>query len=759
MDDWSGNADGLKTRIEALSGVTEAQQKKVELLKEKYKEVAEEKGKNSKAAQDLEIYLNNETKKLNENKKELDDVNGKLKNFTQETDSAGDKTKKFDGLLDGLKTSLKNMGSVAADAAVTSIKAVSAAAIGAAAGAFKLATDAGEAADELLTLSAKTGISTQKLQEMQYASRFVDVELETMTGSMNKLTKNMDSARNGSEGAQNAFKALNINITDQNGQLRDSKVVWEETIGALGNVKNETERNALAMKIFGKSATELNPLIKAGTDELNRLGVEANKVGAVLSDESVMNAGKFDDMMQTLQASSKGLAMNLGVAVMPAISSVVSEAQAMIPKVIEAIKTGDWNSAGTALSQGVNNVLGGITKSLPGLLTVGTEIISGIAKTIAEAVPQVLPAVIDSAVTLINTIVKIWKDNGPNLIKTGVEALMTLIKGLSDTIPDLVSAATDIFLSFIDTLMANLPKLVDTAISIILKLALGLIDALPKLIKEIPKIIEGIVNTLSDNLPKIMDAAAKIIVALAKAIITNLPEILQAAVEIMGSLLKGLLNGIKGILSFVPKLFSEIGKALGEVKWIQLGKDIISGIASGIAAAASSIAEGVVKAAKGALDAAKKALGIESPSRVFKNEVGTQIGAGMAEGISGSEDLVKNATTKVSKSITAIDISNGFGKKINDSIKGANFGLINNLAADVYSSSKSVGNAIVIAERNSGVDNTNSFSDSREAPGRKLVINIENNGTVVGSNGMKEFAQIVSNEIGMKLGLSQGGEF
>jgi hypothetical protein len=80
---------------------------------------------------------------------------------------------------------------------------------------------------------------------MSYASRFVDVDLETMTGSMAKLTKSMDGARGGTGDTAKAFKTLGISVTDGNDNLKDSKQVWTEAIGALGNIKNETERDAL----------------------------------------------------------------------------------------------------------------------------------------------------------------------------------------------------------------------------------------------------------------------------------------------------------------------------------------------------------------------------------------------------------------------------------------------------------------------------------------------------------------------------------
>ena len=104
--------------------------------------------------------------------------------------------------------------------------------------------------------------------KFQYASDLIDVSMETLTGTMSRMIRTMNTARQGNKQAQEAFDQLGIAITDANGQLRDGETVFNETIKALGNIANETERDAIAMQIFGRSARDLNPLIKGGADRL-----------------------------------------------------------------------------------------------------------------------------------------------------------------------------------------------------------------------------------------------------------------------------------------------------------------------------------------------------------------------------------------------------------------------------------------------------------------------------------------------------------
>jgi phage-related protein len=473
-----------------------------------------------------------------------------------------------------------------------------------------------------------------------------------MTGSMVKLTKSMDGARDGSKKQAAAFETLGVKVKDSNGNLRDSKQVWLETIDALGAVGNETERDALALELFGKSAQDLNPLIKAGSAELSRLGQEANDLGVVMGDDAVKAAGAFDDSMQKLDASVQGIGRNIGVAVMPGIQAAVTAAASVTPQVIQAIQTGDWAGAGTAVTGAINGILQQAAAALPGLMTLGATIIGELVNTISASIPAVLPAVIAAVLLLLTTLVQTVTENGPMLIQTGIDAIMTLVNGLVEALPQLVDMAIVLVLALVDGLLAALPQLVEAAIKLVVTLAEGLIKALPELIKQAPKIIKAIVETLLKNMPLLIDGAITLIVELAKALISNLPLIASAAVEIMVGLVKGFVGAIPQMLAAIPKLFGEMGKAVMSVNWGELGGNMIKGIGEGIKNTAKSLAEGVKNAAQKALEGAKNFLGIRSPSRVMRDEVGKMIGAGMAEGITSSTRKVQSAMGGLTEQLT-----------------------------------------------------------------------------------------------------------
>ena len=159
MGDWGKNADGLSNRIESLTKITELQRQKIENLNEIYKKTAEEKGENSKAAQNLQIQINKETESLNKNLLEIERNTKSLNDFGDEEQDAEKKTSSLTGTLDKLGSGLAKAGGTVAKAAAVGVAAVGTASVAAAAGAFELAKSVGETADDLLTMSAKTGIS------------------------------------------------------------------------------------------------------------------------------------------------------------------------------------------------------------------------------------------------------------------------------------------------------------------------------------------------------------------------------------------------------------------------------------------------------------------------------------------------------------------------------------------------------------------------------------------------------------------------
>ena len=192
-------------------------------------------------------------------------------------------------------TSLENAGrqmqgvSMAAAAVVASLGAIS----------YK----AGQNADDLNTLSKVYSINTTDLQKYAVTADLVDVSVEDIAKSHVKLEKSMYSAQNGSKAQTEAFEKLGVSVTNADGSLRDSDAVWQDTIAALGTMTNETERDAIAQQLMGKSAANLNPLIEDQGETYKNLTDTLAKYDLDFVDQETLDkANQFNDQLDTMKA-------------------------------------------------------------------------------------------------------------------------------------------------------------------------------------------------------------------------------------------------------------------------------------------------------------------------------------------------------------------------------------------------------------------------------------------------------------------------
>lgn len=318
---FAKDTEQLTQKSSLLSDKIALQAQKVELTKKAYDDARASGEMNEQQLDALySAYLQNETalSKLNN---ELHDNDEKVRNSETSTRTFGDTIRgvasaigvdvspavealasKFDGVSESTGTAVLTLGTM-----VTTLG--------------KMALSTASHAGEVEELSHKYGLAVSTVQELMYAEDYLEVSVDQIGSSMQKMTKNMDAARGGTGDAAEAFKKLHIKITESNGQLRDSEQVFYNTIDALGKVQNETERNALSMSIFGKSASELNNLILEGSKGMIGYQQDAHKVGAVMSDELVSSAASTDDAMEQLKEKFKGVGTTLGSSVLPVIDT------------------------------------------------------------------------------------------------------------------------------------------------------------------------------------------------------------------------------------------------------------------------------------------------------------------------------------------------------------------------------------------------------------------------------------------------------
>jgi len=337
LTDAIGNTGEKLKALKANQADVEQQMKDGKIGEEVYRDFQREVIKTESQLKSLEDQLKNVNNKWNDSAKALG-------NFGKKTEDLGNK-----------------------------LTPVSKVAAGALTGLVGIAVGAGAAADDINTLSKQTGLSVEEIQKFQMASDTIDVSMDTLTGSLSKLTKNMAGAKDGTGPAAEGFAQLGVSVLDSQGNLRDNEDVFFESIDALGKMTNETERDALAMSLFGKSAQDLNPLILGGADALREMGDAADAKGMILSQEEIDKANEMQDTLDSIKAESMQGLMKMGAELGPVLIPVFEAIGGAIKGVIDWFSGLDEGTMATILV-----ILGVVAAVAPVLIVIG-KVATGIS--------------------------------------------------------------------------------------------------------------------------------------------------------------------------------------------------------------------------------------------------------------------------------------------------------------------------------------------------------------------------------------------
>ena len=273
-----------------------------------------------------------------------------------------------------------------------------------------------------------------------------------------------------------------------------------------------------------------------------------------------------------------------------------------------------------------------------------------------------------------NNVVSIIGEQGTQMIASGSNAFANFINGISEKIPELIPKALEMLVTLSDALIVNLPVIVDAGVNLLKSIVQGIINGLPTLITDGPRIINAFSEAIFSALGTLLVTGFQMISSLGKGLWDNRGLILDNAGEIFlaflnvfslsklfslgGSLITNLKNGIKNFASSPVNTLKEIATnsidAIKNLKWKTVGKNIIEGIAIGFSDAGNIIIEAVKDVAGDAIDGIKKLLGIKSPSRVFRDEVGKMMGLGLAVGVEESTSTVTDAMKNLTESTMGV---------------------------------------------------------------------------------------------------------
>lgn len=314
-----------------------------------------------------------------------------------------------------------------------------------------LAVKAGQAADDINTLAKQTGLSTEEIQKFQYAAELIDVPIETLTKSMAKNIKSMKGVQDGTKLSTEAYKKLGVEVLNSDGSLRDGQTVYNEVINALGGMANETDRDALAMELLGKSAQELNPLILGGADALKQYGDEAEAAGLILSEDTLNAANEFNDALDTIKAKGTASFMGIGASIATNLLPYIDGIFAALESVIGWISENGEKILGWVIALGVGLaalnvviIIQNLVKAFSAwkLATEGMTIAQAALNLIMSLNP--IGLVVAAIAALTAGIVYLWKTN---------EDFRNALIGIWDAIKSTIKGAIDFIVAPIDFLI------------------------------------------------------------------------------------------------------------------------------------------------------------------------------------------------------------------------------------------------------------------------------------------------------------------
>ena len=586
----------------------------------------------------------------------------------------------YDAGLDSAESKSEGFGSKLKSGLATATKVGAAAigAVGAAATAAGVAItkQTGELAaygDNIDKMSQKMGMSATAYQEWDAILQHSGTSIETMKTGMKTLAT-------AAETGNDAFKQLGMSQEEIANMSQEE--LFGATITALQNVESETERTYLASKLLGKGGTELGALLNTSAEDTEKMRQRVHELGGVMSDEAVKAAAAYQDSLQDMTTSMDGLKRGLISGFMPALTTVMDG--------LTEIFSGNSDKGLGLLKEGISDTIKHLQDTVPQMMEIGRSIFSALYQAVMENLPQIvsggtelivnlvsgvveaLPSLVEAAFTIITTLTETLLEQAPVLAEAGLNALTSLTEGMDPIV--MIEKIGEILTSLVDYIIEWIPALLDQGIAMVDEMSAGLSENGPAAIEAIGAILGDLITKIIDNLPEFLAKGIELIAHIAQGIIDNLPAILSTmagvmvdliakiaehlpdflgqGIKLLGEVQAGILKAVPGLLGKIPGIFSDVVGKFRSQDWASIGKNIIEGVKSGVTSAAHKIADAAKEAARKALNAAKSFLGIHSPSKVFKEQVGKNISLGLAGGISGyaaevedaAEDLAELAT-------------------------------------------------------------------------------------------------------------------
>lgn len=566
-----------------------------------------------------------------------------------------DKLSAFERTTSKIGRSMMNAGTVMAGA-------------GAAVGAsiFAVGKASADYAGDMFDMARSTGMGVESFQKIAYAAKMSGIEAEKVTTSFIKFDKMIVDAAGGNKAYMQTFKDLGIKIKDSAGNLRQPNEIFEDVADIFHNTEDGIGKTALAVELFGKSGADLIPMLNDGKAGLKAFYAEAERLGLALSNEMIAKGDAFSDQLENIGEQVKGVKLQLGAALIPALSAATEK----ISKVIDKITK--WVQENPELAATIGNIAMTTGKWIAILGTAAIAIGS-----VAFIILQFRKAfrAMSDAVTIGISIFKNIKNTFLVVDKamkgyTKTQKLATVATKLFNkalkanpilTIISLIIALGAVVYSVIknwDKIAAWFKKLWDAIV--------GIFKAAWEAIKKVWSTVTGWFSNLWGGIKAGAGKAWEGI----KNTINKAREGVQKAwgsvkgwfSNLWGNVKSGISNAWGGIKDWFSNLqpvewmrgaWENVGTFFENLgpRFYEWGKNLLQGLWNGITSMVDKIVEGMKNIGRRIANGFKSILGINSPSRLFA-EYGLNITQGLVVGLDRGGAIVENATEGVAMQAT-----------------------------------------------------------------------------------------------------------
>lgn len=500
-------------------------------------------------------------------------------------------------------------------------------------------------------MSTVTSFSASLLQSLggdtAKAAQYADRAVTDMSDNANKMGTSIDMIVQTYQSLARGNFAMLDNLKLGYG---GTKKELERLIADANRVKEANGEMAdLSMDSFA-DVTEAIHIIQT---EMGITGTTAKEAATTI--EGSMNSAKaawdnflngtatVDELVDAFGIAGEVIAENLGAILPRLVATVPATAKGVATGFINAFHESGIAEAGLQI---LSDFANGIQECAPTAISAGADVISNFISGIASNLPELVPRAIELVATLAEGIVS----NLPKIISAGISLLKGLVQGIINSLPTLIAEGPRLINDFASAIYNGIGELIKTGLELIVALVKGIWDNRGLLLENAGEIFLALINVFS--LSNMVSLGENLLTSLGSGIKNMFPSIKSAGEGI----LTNLINGIKALathpVTAIKGIITNIKSAFTSFSWSSIGQNIISGIASGLKKYASKIVSAAKSAAASALTAAKNALGIRSPSTVFREQVGKYMAQGLGIGFEENipvEDMAGSLTKTVQK--------------------------------------------------------------------------------------------------------------